>query len=214
MVLLGCFAVAAGAQEQKKGGVPDEVYYLMPAFGQGMVYFEGQAPAQGQMNICAVDNSLRYLDKDGQELAAAHIDNVVRVVIDGVVFLREDGIFYRLYPVTADAGIALERKVKFIKDAKQGAYGTTSQTSATQELTSMYGDNGMVYSLGADREYPYLVEEMLFLYRGNDVVSFSRKNLRKFFPDCKDDIDAYCKAFKLPDTVPEALKLLARWTGE
>ena len=212
--LLGCLAAVAGAQERKTGGIPDDVYYLMPAFGQGMVYFEGQAPAQGQMNICAADNSLRFLDKDGQELVAGNIDNVVRVVIDGVVFLRDNGAFFRLYPVTMDSGVAFEREVKVVRDAKQGAYGTTSQTSSTREVTNLYDGNGIVYNLGKTKDYPYNVYETVFLYKGNDVLSFTRKNLRKLFPSHKDEIDAYCKANKLPGTVPEALELLAGWAEE
>ena len=212
--LLGCIAAVAGAQERKTGGIPEDVYYLMPAFGQGMVYFEGQAPAQGKMNICAADNTLRFLDKDGKEMVAGNIDNVVRVVIDGIVFLRDSGVFYRLYPVTMDAGVAFEREVTIIRDAKQGAYGTTSQTSSTTEVSQMYDANGITYNLVKDKKYPYNVYETVFLYRGNSVLSFTKKNLRKLFPSHKDEIDAWCKANKLPETVPEALELLARWAEE
>ena len=212
--LLGCIASVAGAQERKTGSIPDDVYYLMPSFGQGMVYFTGQAPAQGQMNICAEDNTLRFLDNNGQELVASNIDNVVRVVIDGVVFLRDDGVFYRLYPVTTDSGVAFEREVKVIRDAKQGAYGTTSQTNSTREVTNIYDGNGISYNLAKKKDYPYNVYETVFLYRGNEVYSFTKKNLKKLFPSHKDEIDAYCKANKLPDTVPEAMELLAQWAEE
>ena len=54
------------AQENVPKGVPDDVYYLMPSFAQGMVYLRGQGPAQGKLNICAVDNTLRFIDDNGQ----------------------------------------------------------------------------------------------------------------------------------------------------
>lgn len=211
MALLGCFAVAAGAQEQESEGMPADVYYLMPAFGQGVVYFEGQAPAQGKMNICAVDNSLRYLDKDGKELAATDIDNVLKVLIDGVVFLREDGAFYRLYPLSDEMGIALVRDVTIERDVKNEGFGTSSKTSATKEYGFVYVD-GAVYNLDEARHYPYTVSETLYLYKGDDIYPFSKKGLRKLFPTRKADIDAFFKSgTKLPETVPDALELLAGW---
>ena len=74
-------AVSAFGQEESKGGVPADVYYLLPAFTQGMVYVSGQAPAQGKVNICAEDQTLRFLDQNGQELVASSSDDVLRVVI-------------------------------------------------------------------------------------------------------------------------------------
>lgn len=60
------------AQEPEHGGIPDEVYYLLPSFAPGYVYFIGQPPAQGLLNICALDQSLRFKDKSGKELEAGN----------------------------------------------------------------------------------------------------------------------------------------------
>lgn len=213
--LLGTL-VAAGAQETKtkSGAVPPEVYYLMPSFGKGMVFFSGQAPAQGELNICAVDNTLRFKDKDGTELAASNDDNVVKVRIDTVFFIRDRGVYYRMYPVTSEMGIALKRNVLIETDAKVGAYGMVSRTSSIREHSTLYSD-GVAYKIDSDKEYPYSVTETLFLYNGNDVIVFSKKNLRKHFPDRKADIDAYFKSGgSIPKDVPDALAFLARWAGE
>ena len=90
-VLLGLLPTVAAAQEEGEG-VTAEIYYLMPEFGQGMIWFSNQGPAEGKLNICAEDNTLRYLDKNGQEIVAASIDNVVKVQIDTVVFIRNEGV--------------------------------------------------------------------------------------------------------------------------
>lgn len=62
-----------------------------------------------------------------------------------------------------------------------------------------------------DKKYPYVVSEILFLYRGNSVVVFNKKNLRKSFPGKKDEIDLYFKSGKVPKTAEEALELLEGW---
>ena len=187
-----------------------DVYYLMPSFAQGMIYFKGQMPAQGKLNICAVDNTLRYMDAKGQEIVAAGIDNVVKVQIDTVSFVRSEGIFYRLYPVSSELGLALRRKVLLVNDSKQGAFGTETQTSSVKEYNSVFSD-GVVYSLVKDM--PYKMSESLFLFKGNDVISLTKRNLQKCFPAHKADIEAWFKAGNtLPGTAPELLSLLATWS--
>ena len=204
--------LAAGAQEKKtSGSFPPEVYYLLPSFGQGMVFFSGQAPAQGKLNICAVDNTLRFLDESGKELSAANDDNVVRVQIDTAVFLHHGSVYYRIYPVSDGVGLAVKRSVIIETDAKEGAYGTVSRTSSIREYSTVYND-GVAYKLDGNKEYPYSVSETLFLFRGNDVILFTKKNLRKLFPDRKADIDAYFKSGgSLPRQTSDALDFLARW---
>lgn len=197
-----------GIQDQGRQGIPDDVYYLMPSFSQGIIYFTGQGPAQGQLNICALDNSLRFLDKSGKELSATNAENIIMVRIDTVTFLRANDSFYRLYPVSANTGVAVLREVKITRNAKPGAYGTTSQTSSTREYGTIYSD-GAIYNLNDDREVPYEVSNVLFIYKGQDVYPLNKKNLRKFFPEIRDAIDAYFSAGNtVPDTVEEALKLL------
>ena len=214
-LLLSCilaFALPAAAQEGGSGGsIPQEVFYLMPSFGNGVVIFSDMAPAAGELNICAVDNTLRFKDHSGRELEASNHDNILRVRIDTVSFLRNGGIFYRMYPLTADVGIALRREVVILRDVKQGAFGTTSQTSAIREYTTFYAD-GVAYNIGGEKESPYRVTETLFLYRGNSVLPLKKNSLRKAFPAHKADIDAFFKAGgKVPDNVPDALELLSQW---
>ena len=143
VLLLLALAAPLGlrAQEAARKAIPDDVFYLMPEFCQGVVYLRGQAPAQGKMNICAVDNTLRFLDEDGTELEASGADNIVKVQLDTVWFLRSRGIFYRMYPATFDMGVALKRDVRVQTDTKQGAYGGSSQTSSIREYSSLYGQN-------------------------------------------------------------------------
>ena len=98
-LLLALFAGVSAFAQEGSGDIPADVFYLMPEFGQGMVYFTGQAPAQGKLNICAEDHSLRFLDDKGEEMSSK-ADNIVRVVIDNVVFVRDDDAFYKIVPVT------------------------------------------------------------------------------------------------------------------
>ena len=197
------------AQDQSGERIPDEVFYLMPEFGDGTIYFRGQNPARGKLNICAVDNTLRFIDDKGQELSAESTDNILMVQIDTVKFLHDQEGFYRMYPVNSRTGIALQRNVKILVGAKKGAYGMVDQTSSIRQYSTIYSESGM-YNL--TRNYPYEVSEEIYLYMGNYVTPLTKKNLKKMFPSRKEDIDAYFKAgHPLPKTVSDALQLISLW---
>ena len=209
-VLLASLPLAASAQEESEG-VTADIYYLMPAFGQGMIWFSNQGPAQGQMNICAEDNTLRYLDKDGNEVVASSIDNVLKVQIDTAVFIRNEGVFYRIYPVSDEMAVAVRRDLDIQRDAQRVAYGGYSRTSSVREYSTLYSD-GVAYKLEKSQKYPFTMSETCFLYTGGKIVPFSKRTLRKLFPQRKDDIDAYyLKSGKsLPGKLPDVQAFLNR----
>lgn len=209
--LLALFVGISAFGQEAQGNIPSEVFYMLPEFGQGMVYFSDQGPAQGKMNICTVDQTLRFLDKDGQELASK-ADNITKVVIDTVVFVRVDGAFYRLYPVSDDLSLAFRRDVEILRDVRKGAYGTESRTSSIREVGNLQTD-GVMYTLQRAANYPYNVSESCFLFHSGDVSPINKRTLRKRFPDRKDELDAWLKSNSLPKTLDETRAFLTRLTA-
>lgn len=211
--LVSLLAILAGISafgQEAQGNIPADVFYMLPEFGQGMVYFSNQGPAQGKMNICAVDQSLRFLDKDGKELASK-ADNITKVVFDDIVFVRVDGAFYRLYPVSDGVTLAFRRDVEILRDVKKGAFGTETRTSAIRDVGTFQAD-GMMYTLQKAADYPYVVSETCFLYRLGNIIAINKRNLRKFFPDRKSDLDAFLKTHALPKTLDDTRVFLTRLT--
>ena len=208
VLALALFAGLSAFGQEARGNIPADVFYLLPEFGQGMVYFSDQGPAQGKMNICAVDQTLRFLDGNGQELSS-NADNINRVVIDDIVFVRVDGGYYRLYPVTDGLTLALRRDVEILRDVRRGAYGAEDRTSAIREVGALQAD-GMMYTLQRAANYPYRVSESCSLFQGGRIVPLNKRNLRKVFPDRKDDLDAWLKSHSLPKTLDETRAFLSR----
>ena len=207
LLLFLLFAGLSALGQEARGDIPADVFYLLPEFRQGMVYFSDQRPAQGTLNICAVDQTLRFMDKD-QELSSG-ADNINRVVVDDLVFVRIDGAFYRLYPITDDLTLAFRRDVEILRDVKQGAYGTQSRTSSIREVGSLQAD-GMMYTLQSSKSYPYNVTESCFLYQAGSVTPINKRSLRKRFPQRKDELDAWLKSHSLPKTLEDTRALLSR----
>ena len=209
VLMLALFAGLSAFGQEAQGNIPADVFYMLPEFGQGMVYFSDQGPAQGKMNICAVDQTLRFLDNNGKELSSS-ADNVNRVVIGDIVFVRTDGAYYRLYPINDELTVAYRRDVEIIRDVKKGAYGTESRTSSIRNVGSFQAD-GMMYTLQQAADYPYHVTESCSLYQAGTIVPFNKRNLRKAFPERKDDLDAWLKAkHNLPKGLEETKAFLLR----
>jgi hypothetical protein len=207
LLLLSLFAGLSAFGQEARGDMPADVFYLLPEFRQGMVYFSGQGPGQGELNICAVDQTLRFMDK-GEELSSA-ADNILRVVIDTVVFVHVDGAFYRLYPVSDEVTLAYRRDVEILRDVKTGAYGIQSRTSSIREVGSLQSD-GMMYTLQSSKSYPYNVKESCYLYVAGNVTPVNKRTIRKLFPARKDDLDVWLKNHALPKTLDDTRAFLAR----
>ena len=216
-ILLSFVAVMTAAvslfAQQEGLSIPEDVFYLMPKFGKGTIVYRGQAPAQGTLNICALDNSIRFKDNKGEELALDNTDDVVQVVIDGVSFLKLNDTFLRVCPLTGDVGIAVKRDVLVMSDSKQGAYGMESQTTSIREVSAIVTD-GMMYELNKAKQYPYRMSELGYLYKSGAIMVPNKKNFQKCFPDKKDEIDAWFKEHKKAPTDRESLEALCRKWAE
>ena len=191
LLLILLFAGLSAFGQEAKGDIPADVFYLLPEFRQGMVYFSDQG----------------FMDKD-QELSSK-ADNINRVVVDDIVFVRVDGAYYRLYPITDDLTLACRRDVEILRDVKTGAYGMQSRTSSIREVGSLQSD-GMMYTLQSSKSYPYNVSESFFLFQAGDVTPINKRSLRKRFPARKDELDAWLKSHSLPKTLDDTRAFLSR----
>ena len=209
ILLLALFAGLSAFGQEAEIGVPADVYYLLPEFQPGMVYFFDRSPAQGKLNICAEDQTLRFIDEKGVELTLDS-DDVTRVVIDNnIIFVRIDDAYYRLYPITDGLTLALRRKVVILRDARKGAYGIESRIAAIREVGMIQSD-GTMHTLETTVRYPYDVTETCFLYEAGGITLITKRSLRKRFPNRKEDLDTWLKSHHFPKDLEGTRSLLHR----
>ena len=199
-----------------QNGLTEEVFYLLPEMSYGTVYFNNKAPANGDLNICAVDNTVRYKDH-GSELAVEIDDSMTRVVIDGIIFVPYEGVFLRLYPFGDDCGIAVRRNVTVMNDGKTASYGMESNTTAVTSIIG-FSDTGLgqIFTLEEGRDIPYRMSHIVYAYRDGNIMTLNKRNLQRCFPDAKDKIEAYFSEHKkLENNDPEkVLALVKGWMGQ
>ena len=199
---------------QDSVGIPNDVFYLMPKMTQGTLLFRDKSPVNGQFNICAVDNTVRFMDK-GKELAMENDESMLEVVFHDVAFLHRDGTFYRLYPVSDEAFVAVKRDVLIMNDIKMASYGMESNTTAVDNIET-FNMPGRTLALSAMKDIPYRMTETAALYRKGSIISLTKRNLTKCFPDQKADIEAWFAANKKldPTDIPAVLELCKQWSGK
>ena len=192
-------------------GVPADVFYLMPEMTQGTLRFQDRF-VSGKFNICAVDQTLRFLDEKGTELALGNDGDLLQVNFGEVMFLHAAGAFYRLYPVSDAASVAVKRDVTVMTDTKNSSYGMASSTTAVEEIGIVQGDGHLV-SFNDARQYPYKMTETAFLYRNGYLVRWNKKNCVKCFPFKKAEIEAWFAEHKKADgtDIETVLALCREW---
>lgn len=218
-VFATCIVALLGASpslfaQEPTQGIPADVFYFMPKMTQGTLYFRGsKGIVPGSFNICAVDNTVRFLDK-GKELALDDGGTLVKVVLGNNVFVPIDGVFYRLEKVNEDVQVAVKRNVVLLTDSRMASYGMDSQTTAVQEIMSIQAD-GRTMNFEEAKDIPFRVSQEACLYRKESLLSPSKKNYIKCFPGKKNEIEAWFKENKSPDSAnPEQIIALARMWAE
>ena len=196
---------------QVNAGIPADVFYLMPEMTQGTLRFKDRN-VSGKFNICAVDQTLRFLNEKGVELALDNDGDLMQVNFGDTMFLHAEGAFYRLYPVSDAAYVAVKRDVTIRTDTKSSSYGMASSTTAVEEIGLVQGDGHLV-SFNDARQYPYKMTETAFLYRNGYLVRWNKKNCVKCFPFKKADIEAWFADHKKADDtdIDTVLALCKEW---
>ncbi len=204
-------ATALFAQEGK-AGLTKEVFYLMPDMAFGTIQFNDKAPARGDMNICAVDNSIRYMEH-GTELSVELDDSIVSVTIGNVLFVPYEGVFLRIYPFGDASGVAVRRNVVLLTDGKMASFGMESNTTAVSSIVS-FNTGFHNISLEESLDIPYRLNETAFLYRDGNVMTLTKRNLTRCFPNAKADIEAWFGEHKKlsQDDVQKVLELCREWS--
>ena len=194
---------------QANAGIPADVFYLMPEMTQGTLLFKDRN-VNGKFNICAVDQTLRFLDEKGVELALDNDADLLQVNFTDVSFVHAEHVFYRLYPVSNAAYVAVKRDVTVMTDTKRSSYGMDSQTTAVQEV-GVLDAGGHVINFNDVRQYPYQMTEMAYLYRNGRIVPFTKKNCLKCFPTKKAEIEAWFAENKKAGDVDTVIALCKEW---
>ena len=169
----------------------DSVKYILPEFTAGMVIFKNGEQSNGAININTIDQKIHFIDPKGEILVITNNDDVSRVFAKGRTFLNSRYGYVELYETIGDIFMGEIRKVGFISQDKVGAFGSKSQTTAIQTISSVQRNGGYMVDFEKQKNSPYTYRKMPYLCRKGLFQPVTKNALQKCFPHKKDIIEKY-----------------------
>jgi hypothetical protein len=174
--------------------IPVKEIYHYSDFVPGTVVFRHGAATAGRLNYNSLEAAVQFIDLKGDTLSLANEHTILYILIAKDTFYYNDG-YIRL--LTGSSSVKLGEQV-FFKEfiQKPGAYGLSSATTATNNLTALLAKRSV--DLNVNQEI-VLVKNTSYLIgnKFNEFVPFDRKSIMKMFPRKKPDIDEYLKKNKV-----------------
>lgn len=169
--------------------LPDSVKYYVPEFATGRIVYTDGGFSTGKLNICTVDQSVRFIDDKGEVMSLSNVAQVDRVSIGPFLFLKNGNEFAAVVSYAEDVSLVVTKKFVFERDKKKGAFGATSETTNISSVSSASSERGQVFAFSSDVEYR--IDTTPYLYKKSRFYPVTKKNLLKFFPNQKEQVEAY-----------------------
>lgn len=197
--------------------------YLYENFTPGTIYFEGNQKSTADLNIHLWGNVLHYVKPDGK-IYQTDERKVVRVEIGSDAYLFSD---HKLVRLIATEGTNLLVKLTrgdfdAMRSSGGGAYGSSLNSSATRDLSSLGFDLGglnnpelglMLQEKREGRTIP-LVEQYFFIVGGQQIEA-TKKAVEKQVGNAREaELSKFLKdnkiKWKREDSLQKVLKFLAK----
>lgn len=189
--LISAFALILGVTAFAQDDDVDTLFYVRPAFSRGIVFMEDGGVQQGNINICNIDQTVRFIDAAGDTLMMEGSEKAIKVSIDKTVYYRFKDRFTEMVDYAGEVALGLQRSCVQIENSKVGGFGASSATSSVES----YGYDAMtgLYFKHID----FLPENWQYsnryvLYAGDKFYLTNKKNFLKVFPDKKAIIEEFC----------------------
>lgn len=196
VLLFCCLSLPAQNVIQHKKGddlkqyLLDSIKFISEDYQSGFVKFRDGSSARGPVNISTIEQRIYFINPSGDVQVLVNEDQVSYVTFSGRTFIKSKYGYLELLATVDEAAMGVVRRVTFLEADKKGAYGSSSQTTSVSTVTS-FQEAGVMYTLGADKETPFLYKVLPYFYKNDKVLLSNRKNLIKCFPEKKAFIETY-----------------------
>lgn len=183
--------------------------YVYPDFTKGTIYMTGGLTITQKMNVHLGHSTLHYID--GQTIKEIMLKDVIAVEIGSEKYISYNASIFKVV-ASNEKGILLEQTTgNFAALAETGgAYGTSSASSATQNLSSIEGNNTVgcnhmiLFQNKSDGQtLPLIVK--YYIKTLDNFVPATKKELDKAFASRADEWKVWLKANKIKWNKSESL---------
>lgn len=185
--------------------LPHNVVYLLPEFQEGTVDFTDGTSSSGRINICNIDNSIRFINSTGDTLLLANPHRVARAIVDGKVLMKLDNSFLRQIAVYGSKSLCERKRLTIEENETEAGYSGIPPTS-TAKRGRVVQVNPRHMELG-ERDIDYRLRTDYVLTDGEKPYAANTASFIRFFPEKKKEIRSFVKThktdFKSKDSLAE-----------
>lgn len=185
--------VRVGTREDIITKLPDSVAYLLPSFRDGIVVYKNGSTAGGCLNICLVDNSVRFINDRGDTLLLSNAETVDNVVLGDSSVIKRDGRFLLRKAICGKITLCEERTFTFTEPELESGYSGIPATSTAKAVSVRNLENSS-RAYGSPTDIPWRLKTRYVLDDGTKPYIAKRQSFERVFPQSVKEIKAYVKS--------------------
>ena len=169
--------------------------YLFPEFTKGSVKLKNGSVREAMMNYNLVSEKMVF-EQNGKFLDMINTETIDTVYLQNKKFIPSDQIFVEVV-LSGKIPFFIQYKADIQLPGKPAGYGGTSQTSATESITTLHTQGG-TYNLKLPDDYtvkPYSVYWVLV--NGKMGKFLNERQFLKIFSDKQAEIKQFIKVNKI-----------------
>ena len=185
--------VTVNARQDLLSVLPAEAAYFLTRFEEAVIYFTDGTTSSGTVNICLVDNSIRFIAPAGDTLLMSRGDRVLRILVSDTLILKANDYFARQIAVFGPYSLSERKSLELdvLQEKKTGAYGSVHPTSTAMSANLMLLDPSRKFEAATDISYSMKSEYVLT--DETDVYKARAAAFCRLFPEKKREIKKFIK---------------------
>lgn len=195
--LFSCLMLSAqsGFIKVSKGKVTEGDFFksklfILPDFTDARIKFTNGEIYEGKVNIHTLSQTLRFVDAQGDTLAAADEKLVESVSAGKVLFVKINNQYVQVIDTDGYTSLVISRTLHIGAERIEGAYGIKNDVSSIQKV-EIKNFNSKIENVISDATLAFSYLDNLLLANRGKLFLVTKRNLQKFFPSQKAFIEEY-----------------------
>lgn len=200
-------SVTVRTRENLLDKLPGDVLYLFPEFRQADIYRNDGGMSSGVVNVCLVDNSIRFISDNGDTLLMSKLAFVNRIIAGEEIYVPVAGEFVQQLAVFGPVSLAFRTHLELDQSSDKSTGGITSPPTSTAVTAN-------VMALDPSRRFEattvvdYTLSTGYVLTDGERLYPARQSSFAKLFPASKKSIKGYVKEHAVDFDNKDDLKAL------
>lgn len=206
--------VTVMARENLMDRLPGHIAYLLPEFSDALLYRNDGGVSEGKINVCLVDNSIRFVSESGDTLMMTGYSQVHTFNAGDSVYVRVGEVYMRQLAAYGKILLAertrLELKESSGTESASGGMVPPTSTAVKASVSSLDPSRRFVGKTDID----YSLTTDVVLTDGQNAYVARMQAFVRMFPEKKKEIKAFVKEHSIDfDSMEDLVSLFMFCSG-